>query len=193
MSCLSKEPFDFINLWNITQCLNNTNPNDSHLFSAGNGSNPSPYPSLTYDACLDIATQDYNPYPASIIWTRLTTWKFPLLQLVALFPRPPLNWKAEFFVMAHLLGDPIDTIKNLLLKLETCQKATDYWRLSVRNPEMVYQSPVLHRTPNEVGGEGPADLQSEDPHAKELRWKALSLLSVAYDEWGQSKQIEILK
>ena len=62
------------------------------------------------------------------------------------------------------------------------------------NPKMVYQKLVLHRTPNEVGGEGPAvDLQLEDPHEKELRWKALSLLSVAYDEWGQSKQIEILK
>ena len=62
------------------------------------------------------------------------------------------------------------------------------------DPKMVYQKLVLPRTPNEVGGEDPAvDLQLGDPHEKELRWKALSLLSVAYDEWGQSKQVEILK
>ena len=68
------------------------------------------------------------PWLGSIIWVRLTTWKFPLFQLIAQFPRPPLGLATQFFVMAHLLGDPIDTIKNLLQKLSKCQSRAESWK-----------------------------------------------------------------
>ena len=103
MDCQSKQPFNFTVLWNITQCIHNADLNDFRLFSRANGPHPSKDPSLTYEACVDIAGDNYHFYEGSVIWTRLTTWKFPLLQLIALFPRPPLNLEAEFFVMAHLL------------------------------------------------------------------------------------------
>lgn len=78
--------------------------------------------SLTQGACAFIAGSDWQYYPAADIWTRLTTWKFPLLQLVAIFPRPPLGLlRIYFFVIVHLLGDPIDTIRNLLAKMSRCE------------------------------------------------------------------------
>ena len=58
----------------------------------------------------------------------MTTWKLPLVQVIASFPRPPLNLKIEIFVMAHLLGDPIDTAQNLLRKLAKCQARAEVWK-----------------------------------------------------------------
>ena len=98
-------------------------------------------------------------------------WKFPLLQLVASFPRPPLGLGVEFFVIFHVLGDPIHTIQCLLLKLSKCQGSADYWI-------------DYHPKPQGTSTEG------EDP--EKLRdWKALVLLTDTYGEWGEEKRAAV--
>ena len=96
--------------------------------------------------------------------------KFPLLQLVASFPRPPLSFKVESLVILHLLGDPIDTIKNLLLKLATCQQMAQYWRSECE---------ALLLDPTE-------DNQDHELDLKDRNWKALTLVTDAYGEWHET-------
>ena len=50
------------------------------------------------------------------------------MQLIFLFPRPPLSVEVEFFVIFHLLGDPIDTISSLLYTLAVCQSLAESMR-----------------------------------------------------------------
>jgi len=35
--------------------------------------------------------------------------------------------------MVHLLGDPIDTVQNLLLKISLCQKRATKWKKRLEN------------------------------------------------------------
>ncbi|KAI4219884.1 MAG: hypothetical protein L6R36_008010 [Xanthoria steineri] len=85
--------------------------------------------------------------------------KFPLLQLVASFPRPPLSLSVESLVILHLIGDPVDTIQNLLLKLAICQQMAQYWRSECE---------VLLQDPTE-------DNQDHELDLKDRNWKALTL------------------
>ncbi|PVH84377.1 hypothetical protein DL98DRAFT_651609 [Cadophora sp. DSE1049] len=110
--------------------------------------------------------------PPGDIWSRLTTWKFPLLQLVSVFPRPPLNFRTEFFVLSHLMGDPISTISNLLLKIASCQSRASFWK--DRFTEASYRGLI-------VDGHG-NDQQAEIA----LVWKSLAAIIDSYDEWGQT-------
>ena len=48
--------------------------------------------------------------------------------MVASFLRPPLGRGIGFFVIVHVLGNPINTIQCLLLKLAICQRSAAYWR-----------------------------------------------------------------
>ena len=154
-----------------------------------------------------------------MIWACLTNWKFPLLQLVAQFPRPPLGLGAQAFVIAHLLGDPVDTIRNLLRKLATCQRRAKKWenikplvleaiqieeddaRSSEESPKRVGQdtqdngdNPVAqgdtmqnHR--HEMEARTAQDLR--DRLKKDCWWKALTLVTDAYDEWGEGDEAEV--
>lgn len=92
--------------------------------------------------------------------------KFPLLQLVASFPRPPLSLSVESLVILHLIGDPVDTIQNLLLKLAICQQMAQYWRSECE---------VLLQDPTE-------DNQDHELDLKDRNWKALTLVTDAYGE-----------
>lgn len=162
VNCKSKDRFDFTSLWVITQNIFRACSNDSRLFRAADRS-PTLYDvSLTQEACEAIAGPHWTKYPGSDIWARLTTWKFPLLQLVASFPRPPLGLSVECFVIFHLLGDPVDSLRNLLLKLRDCERRAKFWRSKFDGP--------LHRFAEDL---------------PEQVWKSLTLITDAYDEWGQ--------
>ncbi len=165
--CTSKLHFEFPSIWNFTQRIHERCPTEPRLFKAVNGTS---LPALTKHACEHIAGSDFNYYQSSVSWTRLTTWKFPLLQLLATFPRPPLGLLWQFFVMAHLLGDPIDTIKNLLLKLSKCQSRAERWK----------ETEMLFATQDPFKRQSLEELLEQD-----RRWKAVALLSDAYDEWGK--------
>lgn len=134
----------------------------TRLFKTDNGHLPTSYNvSLTREACEAIAGADWTVFPGSDIWTMTTTWKFPLLQLVASFPRPPLGLSVESFVAFHLLGDPVDSLWNLLLKLRDCQRRANFWRAQL---------------------DGPLHTVAED--LPQQVWKSLTLITDGYDEWG---------
>jgi hypothetical protein len=83
---------------------------------------------LTLAATVAIVGAGWKIYPAADIWFRFTTWKFPLWQLVANSPRPPLGFWVECFSIFHLLGNPIGAIRDFLRKLHDCQARDNYWR-----------------------------------------------------------------
>ncbi|KAK0508450.1 hypothetical protein JMJ35_008726 [Cladonia borealis] len=166
--CTDAEHFDFNSLWRYTLSIQEACANDDRLFNDRGASATPDNAALTQAACVAIAESQWSRYPAADIWTRLTTWKFPLLQLVASFPRPPLGLRVEFFVIVHVLGDPIDTIKCLLLKLSNCQGSADYW---------------IDYHPK------PRGTSTEDEDPEKLRdWKALVLLTDTYGEWGEENR-----
>ena len=180
--CTSKLRFEFPSIWNFTQRIYERCPTDPRLFKAANGTS---LPALTKDACEHIAGSDFNYYQSSVSWTRLTTWKFPLLQLLATFPRPPLGYLSQLFVMAHLLGDPIDTIKNLLLKLSICHSRAQKWKVL---PSLFMEQ----HSSDDVPADSEDHLAvSLDQLEQDRRWKALALLCDAYDEWGFGKESEV--
>ena len=163
-NCRSEKRFDFATLWNYTNLIYEACSNDSRLYRPTGLSLDSLLSkndiSLTQEACVAAAGGDWQRYPRSDIWTRLTTWKFPFLQLAAIFPRPPLSVAVESFVVFHLLGDPIDTIANLLRKLSKCQQWARYWQ--------------------QAGFQG-----SEEG---ERDWRALTLITDAYAEWDEDER-----
>ncbi|KAL8692870.1 MAG: hypothetical protein Q9218_002193 [Villophora microphyllina] len=74
----------------------------------------------------------------------------------------------ELFVILHLLGDPIDTMKNLLLKMSTCQTTASFWKEECK---------LLLETP--VASDG------HHLHIKDRDWKALAMVTDAYGEWNK--------
>lgn len=122
----STSPFTFTGLWNYLQAIKNCTrihglpPNeygDPRLVWHKNDT------FLTYEAALrwtGETARSWNPYPLSDILWRLQAWKFPLIALISLFPRPPLSFSVELFTIFHLVGDPIDTIASMLFTIHVC-------------------------------------------------------------------------
>jgi hypothetical protein len=81
----------------------------------------------TPGGCRNVSNRYSFPtwYGSGEVWSRLTNWKIPLLQLVFLTALPPLSYRYKAFVLSRLLGNPIGTIQDLLLKLSSCQAAAD--------------------------------------------------------------------
>ena len=158
--CTSSAGFNFLNLWNYTQNIQKACPSDSRLFGISRNLPTPQNAALTLSACAAIVGYSWTYYPGPDIWNRLTTWKFTLLQLVASFPRPPLSFVVEMFVINHLLGDPIDTMKNLLHKMARCQRTARYWRDQLQGQPIIWG------------------------HTVERDWKALAILTDSYAEWG---------
>ena len=162
-NCTSSAGFNFETLYMLSQYII-TCSQDWRLFDGQ---------TLNQEGCEQLAgSNDFTIYPGADIWARLTTWKFPLLQLVAIFPRPPLSLSSEMFVIVHLLGNPVGTLKNLLLKVASCQSRAVFWA-SCFEEEM---KPL-------VEGDDPA-LHLADATKK---WKALAMIIDSYDEWGYAK------
>ncbi|KAL8829573.1 MAG: hypothetical protein Q9191_001950 [Dirinaria sp. TL-2023a] len=168
--CTSKAGFQFTSLWNFTRNILAACANDTRLFLPDEGFATPQNASLTQESCAAIAGSGWTYYPTPDIWNRLTTWKFPLLQLVASFPRPPLSFNVECLVILHLLGDPIDTMKNLTLKMSICQSIALHWKKCGMLPE----------TPAEINSDGPW----ED---RDRNWKALAIITEAYGEWNEDR------
>lgn len=164
-NCTTIVGFDFARVWNITRNIQRYCPTDPRLFLAGNQPANISNAALTNEACERFAGKTWAYYPSADIWVRLTTWKFPLLQLVFTSPRPPLGLAVEGFVIAHLLGDPIGTIKDHLHVISNCQKRADYWRtyFGGRNGSL---------TKEQVG----------------RAWKTFTIITISYDEWGKGDE-----
>ena len=93
------------------------------------------------------------------------------MQLVASFSRPPLSFTIECQVIFHLLGDPIDTIKNLLCKLSACEDTARFWEDECR---------TLLNVPIQ-------DDKDYERYLRDRNWKALAIVTDAYGEWGEDQ------
>jgi len=143
LDCVNELGFDFTSLWTITQRIQQYCPTDPRLFLNDNTPATPENAALTYSACKTFAPKPWTLYPTSEIWARLQTWKFPLFQLVASSPRPPLGLTVEAFVLMHLMGDPIGSIMDLLQKLSRCQKLAKELQELCTEPEGVWKSLAL--------------------------------------------------
>ena len=169
--------FNIVELWDkLNDVVKESIPNDSRLtFASG-------FASFTREECHNQAgpgVLGMSTYEGSQIWTRATTWKFPLFQVFALFPRPPLNLKTEFFVIIHLLGDPIDSVQSLLAKISRCQKRAAKWKLYLD----------VANIPIDADSDEDTDTvahRRDEKQVQQCRWKSLTLVTDAYEEWGQA-------
>jgi hypothetical protein len=124
LGCIETAGFEPHRLWNITSNIWKRCPTDERLWHDSSSLSNA---ALTNSACETITGPSLNSalratlYANQDIWGRLSTWKFPLFQLVASSPRPPLGLRVEGFVIAHLMGDPIGTMKDLIRKISRCQ------------------------------------------------------------------------
>jgi hypothetical protein len=144
-----------------------------------------------YSCRLFTHKQSWSFYPPSRYLGPIDYVEVSLLQLVAVFPRPPLTHVAEFFVLVHLLGDPISKINNLLLKLASCQARAPFWKDRFESREMGLMRrltgpssvplPLLDSTP---ASGSPALLPPSDPPLPSCEgiWKGLAALADFYDE-----------
>jgi hypothetical protein len=159
LNCTNALGFEFTSLWNITQLVQRYCPTDPRLFLIDNIPATPENAALKYSACKTFAPAPWTWYHTSDIWARLQTWKFPLFQLALSSPRPPLGPRVDGFVLAHLMGDPIGTIRDLQKKISRCEASAAYFeRLS---------------------------LPDGDSSDVKRAWKALAMITVSYDEWGR--------
>jgi hypothetical protein len=168
-TCHNPDGFDFPTLWNITQRYFEQCPRGPWIFVPhGQTSVSVQEASLTLAAAVAIVAtaKPWTVYSASDIWFRLTTWKFPLWQLVANSPRPPLGWLVECFSVLRLLGNPIGSIAGLLSKLHDCQLRADYWRDQLKG-RLYLTAQVL------------------SPTLQASLVKKLAILSDSYSEYGE--------
>lgn len=71
-----------------------------------------------------------------------------------------MSFWVEMFVINHLLGSPIDTLKNLLAKMSSCQSSAEHWR---QKHEVVLNS-------------SSSDMDRD--------WKSFAIIADAYAEYG---------
>lgn len=167
--CQIPAGFSFPYLWNITQNYYSVCPDGAWLFKPeASAKITNSTLALGNEACKDIAGSRHTVYPAADIWNRLTTWKFPLFQLIAVSPRPPLGCWVEAFAIFHLLGDPLGTLMDLLRKLDSCQGRAVTWQKAITSTS---------RLPATPDGNLPAV-------GKDRLWKAFTIITDSYDEWG---------
>jgi hypothetical protein len=166
-NCRNVKGFDIPTLWSITLDYWDKCPDGPWLFKQPGTVGPisGEIVCLTDDVCKAIAGPEWTKYSSDKIWYRLTTWKFPLFQLVATSPRPPLSFLVEAFTIVHLLGDPIGTIADLLRKIDGCQSCATFWQDQLENNLAVI-------------GDQKSELE------KERLWKSLAIIIDSFDEWG---------
>lgn len=78
----------------------------------------------------------YTSFPKADFWNRLITWKFPLIQLIATFPRPTLGKLVEFVTILHLVADPIGSMEDLLWTLGRYNRRAGDWEELIREHDV---------------------------------------------------------
>ncbi|KAF2473602.1 uncharacterized protein BDR25DRAFT_256396, partial [Lindgomyces ingoldianus] len=73
------------------------------------------YPTVTLAGCNQLCGSSRGWYKD--IGPRLSTWLIPVVLLLSNMEVSPLD-KRRYLMLAHLVGDPIDSLWSLLLKLE---------------------------------------------------------------------------
>jgi hypothetical protein len=152
--------FNFLWLEGIVKNISEACPGDGRITNY-EGSLENSSATLTQAGCVALAGAGWKEYPAGDVWGRLTTWKAPLLQLIVLFPLPPLGVKIQFFVICHLMADPIDTIRSLLSVVSRCEYQAQHWKELFEDELSLWKC-----------GE------------QDQEWKALAIITMSYSELG---------
>ena len=90
---------------------------------------------------------------------------------MAVLPRPPLTFSNEAFVIVHLLGNPIGTLKSLILKVASCQTRAQFWANQFKNGLDDLPRKGIEHQINET----------------RRKWKALTIIVDSYDEWSYER------
>lgn len=91
-------------------------------------SNPD-YPVLTLDGCERFCGAKKDWYPDA--GPRLNTWLIPVVLLIANMEVSPLD-KRRYWMVVHLLGDPVDSLWSLLSKVEAWSRCYNLARFDYR-------------------------------------------------------------
>lgn len=107
--------------------LNTSNLSDNKiqyfLFDSATGERIRPNePYLTLYGCEALCHDGYQLWPAQDTLQRLLLWVVPSLVLIAHFHFAPLSAANSLAVIAHLLGDPIDSIWSMLTRQEASRR-----------------------------------------------------------------------
>jgi hypothetical protein len=79
-------------------------------------------PEVLFRACERLCNDGYELWPAKETVLRLILWVFPAVVLVAHFHFPPLSISNTLAVIAHLIGDPIDSMWSMLTRQEVSRR-----------------------------------------------------------------------
>jgi hypothetical protein len=128
--CHSPLGLEFDSLWTITTNYYNIFNATGALVSDSTADLASA--ALSATASYKLVGEGSTQFPKADIWSRLTTWKFMLIQLIATMSRPPLSILVGVFTVVHLTSDPIGSMEDLMYKLEGCQQRAVYWRHEIQ-------------------------------------------------------------
>lgn len=124
--CNSTYGLNFTSLWDITASYFSICGKEGVWLS--NSTKDSRTAALSWDATHDIVPQGFTPFPDADIWSRISTWKLPLIQLIAVVPKPPLGIFVQVLTVMHLISDPIGSMQDLLHRLESYRNEVVHWR-----------------------------------------------------------------
>ncbi|KAF2682211.1 hypothetical protein K458DRAFT_342637 [Lentithecium fluviatile CBS 122367] len=86
-------------------------------------------PFLTIGGCEQVCGKSFGWYRD--VGPRLSTWLIPVLLLISNMEVSPLD-KRRYLMILHLLGDPIDSLYSLLLKMEAWSRCHSMARAMCR-------------------------------------------------------------
>ena len=136
--CSSPERLEFNTLWNITtKYYGLCGPTGKWFYPTTTDFESV---ALTRKAAEAIVGTTKTPFHKADIISRLTTWKFPLIQLLATVPRPPFGGWVQALTVLHLASDPISSIEDLLYKLDGCQRRAVFWQKLIRDRDIKMQN-----------------------------------------------------
>lgn len=185
--CSSSKHLEFSSLWQITfNYYQLCRENGTWLYKPTKDVNSA---ALKREAAKVIAGIGETPFPRADIISRLTTWKAPLIQLLAIVPRPPFGFLDQMLTILHLGSDPISSIEDLLYKLDGCQRWTVFWQDQIRCRDENLQNTPPAKVPHGIWNWKPwweARKERKKWFKQRKRWRRnLAIISESYSELGK--------
>ncbi|KAI5803541.1 hypothetical protein DFH27DRAFT_51987 [Peziza echinospora] len=82
---------------------------------------------VSLDVCSMVCGSGYYLYPTYDIWSRIMMWLLPLFLLIGNLHFAPLGFGNTCCVVAHVLGDPLDFMGSLHVRLEVGERLLKSW------------------------------------------------------------------
>jgi hypothetical protein len=121
------------------------------IFVKSGGTCKSQLACLTLEGCWKLCGGDIRGnYELSDVFNTIATWVFPLFLLagnINYVKIGGISYFNYFVVLMHILGDPIDTILSLSLKIDVGRRACMYYLRMVRAPSVPWWRMIFKWTP----------------------------------------------